>query len=195
MKAYIIKNEATLRNEPPSELLLQLISASVKITNSTQVYSQSSLINAFISTVIIEDSKISSMQMDDQSIIEIISSSLSFSGMTLENITTSEGYAIIDVSSTSTLNISDANYRNSNAQLFNMKASTGLVIGLAMTNITQAENLFLIYSCTNTEIKNFTAVASNSTSDSLVSVKQSSGLTFESFSLTNINQTLITVEN
>ena len=93
MKGYITSNTATLRNEPSSELLLQLISASVKITNSTHIYTQPSLINAFISTVVVEDSKISSMHIDEHGSIEIISSSLRFSGMTLENITTVLEYA------------------------------------------------------------------------------------------------------
>jgi predicted outer membrane repeat protein len=195
VKGYINENVDALRSEPPSELLLQLISASLKVTNSTHIYTQHSLINAFISTVVIENSLISSMELDEHGSIKIISSSLVFSGMTLENITTTTSYAVIDVSADSTLNISDSVYRNSNSLLFNMISSKGSIDGLTMTNITQADSLFLIYSCTDIEIKNFTAVSSSSASESLVSIKQSSGLTFDTFSLTNINQTLITVEN
>ena len=98
-------------------MLLQLIQASLTITNATKIHLQDRLVNSFLSTLIFQDSSLYDMTISDTS-IDVIHSILEFNGMTVFNIINPNNNQFILTSSDSEFRINHLSYSDSNSILF-----------------------------------------------------------------------------
>jgi predicted outer membrane repeat protein len=194
LKAYINANEEVLRNEGSSKALFQLISGSIKFINSTHVYDQDTLINAFVSSVVFQDSTISDLNLTYNS-IAIVSSTLEFSNMIVVKISNPDKHGFIDISSDSYVTMQNVMYTDSDSVLFNLRFSEASIFNITMKNITQAQHLFELYEASNVEITSFTAVNSSTENESLIIVRKSENLTFNNFTLDHIENPLLTIQD
>jgi hypothetical protein len=194
LKEYINENIETLQNEAPSKALIQLISGTVKFMNSVHVYDQPALIKAFTSSVIFEDSLISSINMID-TWIEVVTSNFEFSKMEIRNISNPEKYEFISVSSDSLISLSNVEYYDSNSVLFNVRSSEAMIENIFMKNITNADHLFEFYDSSNVELKNFTVVNSSSSQDELIQIRKSKEFSFSQWTFENISQSVLVIQD
>jgi predicted outer membrane repeat protein len=179
-----------LSNEVSSTALLQLIFGVANFINLTHIHNQDTLVNAFVSTVSFSRSTISSMDLID-SAIEIISSTLEFTEMSVSNITTLDESTFIETSLESRVSINNATYSNANSKMFNFRSSEGIISNLTMRKVVGVNYLFEMYDCYNFQISNFVFEDSHSTGESLVLIRKSQNLTLSNLDFSNLNQTLM----
>ena len=163
-KTYVKSNPSVLAEDPVSSLL-QMISASIQISGSTQIYSESVLINAFISNVTISDSVISNISVVD-SWVKISNANLILQNVSISSISNPNSIDFIIALLDSSISISFSEFKNSNSNLFNSRNSKVTLNGLVFKNITSANNLYTISDWNNIVISNTTLV--NSTAGKLV---------------------------
>lgn len=192
LKNYLIANSDALSEETSSPDLIQSIFASIKFTNSTRIYRSPSVVNAFLSTVTFEDSFISSAEVDGVS-IEIVSSEFSFSNMTVSNITNFNDNYFIVVSLGSNFIIKNTVFRDSSCMLFSHRSSALDMQNLTFNNVTNVRYLFEIYDSTKATIDALVTQNSKSTSNSLISIKDSSNVVIKNTKHSSINQTVYSI--
>jgi predicted outer membrane repeat protein len=194
LKNYINSNFDALKNEKSSLALIQSISGSVKFTNSTYVHDQDAIVHAFVSKITFESSVISSISMNDNT-IEIVSSTLEFTEMNIHNISNPGNHEFIDISSESSMQMSNVLYKDSDSILFSLRSSEGVASNVKIENVQKAHNLFEIFDSSSVDISNFTAINSTSTADSLISIEKSRNLRVDSFNLDNIDNPLFIIKD
>jgi hypothetical protein len=194
LKAYIKENFEVLRDEISSISLIQLISGSIMFANSSHIHNQDVIVNAFVSTVIFQQSTISSVVMTDNC-IEIVTSTFEFSDVNVTAVSNPGGYQFIDVSSESTTSINNVNYSNSNSILFNVRSSNAVVKNLELENITSASRLFEFYDAFNVEFANFTIQNATSSLKQLASIRKSKNVYLHDLAFKNIIQSLFIIQD
>jgi hypothetical protein len=193
LKNDLISNKEFYSQDVSSGDLMQLVLASIKITNSTHIHHEDALINSFLSTVTIEDSTISDIDISDIS-IEAVSSTLIFTGMNLQNITNNNNGDFILVSLESNFTFSDIVYKDSNSILFNLRSSDIVASNLMFLNIVDARNLFIIYDSIRASINEMQTINSNSADISLISIRNSNDVSFGDITLDGIDQIVFNIE-
>jgi hypothetical protein len=193
LKQHVSKNSVSLSQEEPSGDLVQLILASLTVTNSSLIHTQDSLVNTFLSTLVVEDSSITAISITNYS-FEIVSSTFVFSRMSLSNITTTHGEFIL-VSLDSNFTIQDIKYESSNSILFNVRSSKLAAKNIEYLNVTGMRYLFEIYDSNQAEITNITARKTLSTSNSIVSIKNSLSVSIEDVTISDIEQVVFEIVN
>jgi hypothetical protein len=126
--------------------------------------------------------------------IKIISSSLDFSKVTVSEINAIGKNNFILVSSESSLNIQNINYRNSNATLFTLSTSQMAASNLTFTNVLNSRYLFEIYDVTQAKICNINVSNVSTSSQSVFLFKKSTNLELESIKIENINQIILEID-
>jgi hypothetical protein len=192
LKDFITTNNAILTREEPSSNLIQSIFASIKFSNSTQIYNSPSIIKAFLSTVTFEDSSISSIEVVDSS-IEIVSSEFNFSNMTVSGVTNQNDHYFIVVSLESQFMIKNTVFKDSTTMLFSHRSSAIDMKNLTFANVTEARYLFELYDSTEATIDTLVTQNSKSTSNSLISIKDSSNVIIKNTKHSSINQTVYSI--
>jgi hypothetical protein len=193
LKQYINSNKETIQSEASSRALIQLISGSVKVLNFTHVHHQDAIINAFVSTVVFENSTISQINMT-VNWIEIVSSSLTFSGMDVTAISNLGQNEFIDISSESSMAISNVMYNDSDSILFNLRSSEATIQNVTIENVQDAHHLFELYDTKNVRMSGFNIFNSSSVSESMVSIKNSDQISVNDFIFDGVEKTILIIE-
>jgi hypothetical protein len=193
LKNFIIDYTQHLNNEPPTSSLIQLIFASVKISNSSHIYSQSSIVKAFLSTITIENSTINDISMTE-SAIEGVSSTIEFSKMTINNITSSEQGSFIVISLNSHFIAKNVEYNSGNWGLFDLRSSEIDVEDVQFDGVKEARFLFDVYDSEKATLDNITVSNSSSEETSLVKIRNSKNVSWSNISFSDIDQIAIYIE-
>ena len=192
LRQYIVSNSEALTVAGQSRMLFQLIQVSLKITNSTRIYAQDSLINAFVSTVTFEDSELYNMNLQDTS-IQVTSTTLNFTNMNVHDVLDPNNVDLIVLGLDSEFTISNVMYSNSDSVLFDLRSSSVQASNLTFENITNVNNLFTLYDAYDSDVSAVEVKNVTTTEDSLFDVRSSSGITFRDFSLGYIENTVIKI--
>ena len=102
-----------------SHAMFQLISASLSIENSSNIYRQNLLLNLLFSNVTISDSAISEINAIESS-IKTTSSIMQIINSSISNVSNYDDYQFIFVTLDSTIIINSLNFSNSESNLLNI---------------------------------------------------------------------------
>ena len=162
---FSIANFNVILSETVIRSLFQLISASLTITSQTMFHNQSSIANAFVSTVIFKDSSFINITLFDTG-IQAVSSKLILENMTITNLQNPLNVNFILVILESTLQIINLNYTSSNSILFRARTSSVEIHGIEFNDILNATQLGEIsnsYNISLDRITSFNTVISGQT--------------------------------
>ena len=95
-----------------NKYLIQLVYASLEIQNNTNIFNQTSLVSAYLSSVSISDSNISEIELLETG-LEIVTSNLTLSNITISKIINNIGTDFILAISHSEIFITDTIYNSS----------------------------------------------------------------------------------
>ena len=129
-----------------SSPLFQIISASLSIQNSSQISQQKSLLNMFLSNVIISNSSFSGILLDE-SAIKVTSSTLNVSNTIFIGFITTLPVDIMFVSLDSMLAINSLSLIGSEMSLFTSRSTNLEVNNLVMDSVSVNSYAIKIYSC------------------------------------------------
>ena len=194
IKTGIVQDEADIRLEGESRMLFHLIQSSMEIINGTQIYSQDSIINSFVSTLTIEGSQLYEISLLEPS-IQVTTSNLTLNDMQIHTITNPQNVRFIVVSLDSNFVTDGVDYRSSNSVLFTLSSSVIQASNLSFNNITNAEYLVVMYDVKNTVFRNLSMVNVSSSKDSLIDVKKSTGLPFINVTVSELANQVIKVSD
>jgi hypothetical protein len=152
--------EIVERNE-----LFQLILSSIIIENSTQIYLQSKVVDAYISTIKIVNSSISDID-GDESAITVSSSNLEITNSKLQRISSNGKESFIFALLDNHLTFENFTVADSNITLFRVLTSEITINSLFLVNVRSKELLFEIFDCEQVELRNTELL--NSTSDGAI---------------------------
>jgi len=179
--------------------ILQLISASLEIKGSTHIYNQHSLISSFLSTLKLEDSLLSNIDLDEAG-IEVFGSELTLTNINITRINpldtsvTSKEFKIfiIDIDMNfilavldSTLSFTNIQYSHSSTVLFNSIKSKADIDGIQITNTTKVDNLLNIYENYDSNIANLITNDSQIQDEGVILISKSTNLTLNSIDIQN----------
>ena len=193
LKNYITDNQVSIRELLPIESLIQLISASIKIQNSSHIHSQGALIDAFISTVTFNNSIVSDLALKDSN-MKIVGSTLELKDMTITNISNPDNVDFIVTSLGSTLLFTNVLYTHSNSVLFNLVSSKMEASNLTFEHINGAYHLFKTFSSDSISIENIQTLNVSSSAISLISVKSTTNCSISHSSFDSIGQLVFEIK-
>ena len=194
IRTGIVQDEADIRLEGESRMLFHLIQSSMEITNGTQIYSQDSIINSFVSTLTIEGSQLYEISLLEPS-IQVTTSNFTLNDMQIHTITNPKNVRFIVVSLDSNFVTNGVDYRSSNSVLFTLSSSVIQANNLSFNNITNAEYLIVMYDVKSTVFSNLSMVNVSSSTDNLIDVKKSTGLSFINVTVSEVANQVIKVSD
>ena len=128
-----------------SQAAIQLIFGNIVIQNSTNIHTQKAIFRSFLSSVKMIDSIVSNIIIEG-TVMEIVSSTIVFESMKIENITNPNNKNFILITSGSVLNTSMIEYQNSGSTLFRIQTSQTQILNVNYVNINGGRELIDIYS-------------------------------------------------
>ena len=185
-KQYL-KNHPKLLQISSSKALFQILYASLSISNSTTISSTNTLICEFTSSVTIENSKISDIQVVETS-IEVTTSSLSMTNVTLSVVSNTNNYDFIVALMSSTVNFSNCSYLDSTSDLINIRNSVLSVIGFTFNRMYSGGPMIVASEWTNITFKNIVTLNTDSNQKYIYQFAKSSNIVIynvNAFSLMN----------
>lgn len=191
---YSEANYGSLIFEEVDHSLFQLISASLVVDGNTQIQNQSSVINAFLSTVTFADSTLSDLTFMKTS-IQVVSSEASFTNMTIQRLDNPSQTGFILAMMESTLTIKDLAYSGSNSILFKVRTSSVSVSGVTFHNIANSTKLIEVSSSYNVSVSNITSSNSVITGPQLISVSQSLNVSLNMIHIQNSEKNAIYIKD
>src|SRR5690606_23909942 len=131
----------------------------IEIKNSTEFYNQDSILDVFLSKVVIEDSIIRDLTITE-TCIKIAASELNIMGTNMTNISNPDSYDFLLVSYDSSLTIKNTQFKSSNSIFFRARNAIVIVDGIEFDNITSHTSLFRVDDSHGVSIGNITATSS-----------------------------------
>jgi len=182
-----MNNQVSIRELLPIESLIQLISASIKIQNSSHIHSQGALIDAFISTVTFDNSTVSDLTLRNSN-MKIVGSTLELTNMTIANISNPDKVDFIVTSLGSSLLFTNVLYTDSNSVLFNLVSSKIEARNLTFKHINEANHLFKTFNSDSISIENIQTLNVSSSAISLISVRSTTNCSIAHSTFSSIDQ-------
>ena len=172
-KQYLLENELlTIDNTAE---LIQLISASLEIKNSSYIYEQTTLFNVFMSTLVIENTEISNITISEIS-VKAVASVLTFTNIKIMNVTSSVLTDFIFLSLDSNFTIINTVYEQSGVKMLNVYSSTLVAQNLTMNYIDSPTTLFTVYDSNHVNIEGMALIQISTNSGHLINIERSSGV-------------------
>ena len=191
---HAVSSFASLINESPNHYLIQLVYASLSISNNTEIYNQTSLINAFLSSVSISDSHIHDIELTGIG-MQIVSSELRLSNMSISRIVNNINTDFILAISGSNVIMSETVYSDSQSILLKTRASQVDINGLKVFNITEAVKLLHLTSAYSSTIHNINVNSTSVSSGYLVDITNSDILSIKDIKINRITSTVFSIVN
>ena len=141
-KQYLLDNELITVDNAAE--LIQLISASLIIKDSSYIYEQTTLFNVFMSTLVIENTEISNITISEIS-VKAVTSQLTFTNVKIRNVTSSLLTDFIFLSLDSTFTVINTVFEQSGVRMFNVYSSKLVSQNLTMNDINSPTTLFTVY--------------------------------------------------
>jgi len=164
----------------------------MKIQDSSKIYDQDALIDAFSSEVTFQSSTISDLTLSKNCVV-IVGSSLELTDMLIEQISNPDNVQFILLSLNSQLLLSNIEYTDSDSILFHSISSSVTSSKLAMTNINDVKYLFSMYDSHDIHLSDLKAFNSSSVSNNLIDIQRSRNMTFKELEFTENNQIVIMI--
>ena len=175
-KQYLLNNEL-ISIDNASELI-QLISAALKIKDSTKISQQTTLFNVFMSTLEIENTEISNITISEIS-VKAVTSQLTFTNMNIRNVTSSLLTDFIFLSLDSDFTIINTVYEQSGVRMFNVYSSKLVVQNLTMNDINSPTTLFTVYDSNQVNVEEVILIQVSANSGNLINIDRSSGVNMD----------------
>ena len=172
-KQYLLDNE--LITDDNAAELIQLISASLIIKDSSYIYEQSTLFNVFMSTLMIENTEISNITISEIS-VKAVASQLTFTNVKIRNVISSLLADFIFLSLDSKFTITETVFEQSGVRMFNIFSSKLIAQNITMRNINSSTTLFTVYDSNQVNIENLTLLEVSANSGSLINIDRSTGV-------------------
>ena len=176
MKTYLASTN--MSSFKTSHAAIELIFGNIIIQNLTHFHDQKAILRSFLSSVTMLNSTVSNIIIE-QTIIEIVSSTMIFENMLIENIMNSVNSTFILITSDSVLNATSINYLNSQSTLFNVQSSQAYISFINYTNINDGRELINIYSWSYIHISNIKLVNTSAISEFMITIDLSQNITIE----------------
>lgn len=155
--------------------------------------SQDGIINAYISSVTFDNSTISDLVLNRNS-IEIVASTLELTDMNVKNISNPGNYEFIVTSLGSTLNIRNVHYSFSDSIFFNLVSSEMETTNLTFLNINRAEHLFKIYDSNSVVMDDIKAINVSTDNLGLFSISNTNDILIRNSDFHNITQLVFDIK-
>lgn len=150
-KSYLVAHP-NLYKIIPSVRLFQLVQANLVIRNGTKFYSGGSIVDSFISTLVLADLVVYSSSIVEYG-IKVTSSTATISKCSFYNLTSPDATDLIQVSFDSNVNMSSVRFYDSHLSFMHSLSSTVAVIGLSLSNLTSTTTILSFDGATKSSIR------------------------------------------
>ena len=191
MKVYLSNSDLSLVTE--SKYLLEVVQASLEITDSSSVYKESLLVSSFLSTITVRNSQLSDISFEMVS-LSIVSSTLIMENSTISDVTgISKGANLISANS-GTVNVSSLEYSSSNVRLLDAFGSEVNLESLNLTDLVIPNEIISIFYCSSFYLRDV-ALANVILDASFIMLTSSDNIIVEDITLTDLGYIFMELHN
>ena len=190
MRTYLQNTD--LSSFAVSHAAIELIFGNIIILNSTNFHDQKVIFRSFLSSISIIDSTVSNIIVE-QTVMEIVSSTMIFENMKIENIQNPAYISFILITSDSALNASAIEYLNSESTLFSIQTSQAQISNVSYTNINGGSELINIYSSNYFHLSDIRLVNTSTTSQFMIALVLSQNITIENIIVQEVSHPLFMI--
>ena len=167
-----------------SHAAIQLIIGNLTIQNSTSFHNQKVIFRSFLSSINMVDSFLANITIQ-QSVMEIVSSTIIFKNIMIENMRNTYNKTFILITSESVFNASMIDYLNSESTLFSIQSSQAQILNLNYININGGQELITVYSSNYIYLSNINLINTSTTSNYMIKIGLSKNITIENIIIQN----------
>ena len=191
-KNYSSLNFGSIIFETEAKPIFQLISASLSIQNNTVIYDQSSIINAFVSTVTLQNTTFTNITLSEISIKAVVST-ITFENITITHLSNPVQTDFILAMLDSTVIINNMNYSSSDSTLFKARTSSVEIMNIEFNQILNATELVAISNCYNVSMNTIISTDSQITGKDLFRIASSHNVTLTNIDIQNSNSVALRI--
>ncbi|CAI2367919.1 unnamed protein product [Moneuplotes crassus] len=183
-----------LYNLPSQFYLLEIISGSLEISNQTQIYEESEILNLYMTTCVIVESFIRNIKFL-KTPFKVTTSTLELHDVSLSNVLDISSREIFLVNDESKFIITNTTYEDSNSMLVNSLSGEIQIVNFKARNISNFPTFAKVYSLKSVLMKNLTFDTLIAMSEEVIKIEESNNISIDSFTTVGLNATVISIMN
>lgn len=194
MKNYLVGLDLEVVTQ--NEVLIQVLQGELKVVEGTHIHNESLILKSFLSSVVIQDSRISEITYFE-SPINAITTTVEMKNVTVENILLGDfGSQISFIEMNSGTLIADGVvFQNGQTRMIQLLFSIGVLENLQFINIHSITDILSTLNSESLLVKNFEFTNSTVEMISFVNLKDSQDIKVEDTTLQDLQYRLISFEN